>query len=509
MNQRMGRAEEDAFKLECSRAQISCNKSLEDDHGWDFLVEIPMLASAGTPDDKLPPVRSALVQVKSTRAARPRLAMKVRNALQLAKRLEPCFLVLYHTVQGRERTYARVFDEQDITRTLRRGRELFVDRKPTNKANISFGFSVGEEHTSDLLPWLIASVQELPGNYGTEKRKVADTVGYGDRNLRANVTFVGVRGVDDFVDLELGIKEQLEVSKFTVFDTRFGIEAPDPIRHHDEAGIFRMEPTREIECVVTLETKEDAISIPSKSRISVARGTAPEQIKLAFLNHLFHIVIGMDGTEFTMRDVASKKLSITELSQLATMFSWSDEQVKIRITGEDSPINKIPTATVPPNPNALDRRLPAAIRMLGVAARRGQARDVTLSIYEVLSAHPPLMFYFDLLTADQVGFQINSIEASVDHKTLHNLLGYVDVNIGDYTMLTLFDCAIETRVDGMGNLLVDCGPRNVRDCFFGNDREKILAGGQSIYEQCGGGYGDDWLVVGRVNAIVESSLQAG
>ena len=503
MNQRMGRPSEDTFKQQCSSAGITCNKSHEDDHGWDFLVEIPMPAPAGTPDDKLPPVRSVLVQVKSTRAASPRATMKVSNAHQLARRSEPCFLVLFHKVQVGERIYARLFGDKDITRTLKRGRKLFIDGTPTNKAGISFGFSASEEHTSDLLQWLVATVQGLSDDYGSEKRNVRDTVGYGDRNFLAKLTFVRTRGVEDFVDLELGLKDQLEVSKFTVLDKRFGIEAPYPIHHHEGPGKFRMEPTQEIECTVTLKTKEDSISIPSKLRSSVVPGTEPKQVKLAILNPLFHIVIGMDEMSFSMRDVASKKFSIADLSQLATLLSWNDERVEIRVTGEDMPALNIPAATVSSKPNPWDPRVACAIRMLGDVALRSQAGDITLSVHEVLSAYAPLVFYFDVLEAKQCGLRINALDASIDHKTLHNLLGYVDVTVGDYTFLTLFDCAIETRLDQSGSLLVDCGPRNVRDCLVGGDTEVARAKGQAIYEQCGGGYGDDWLAVGSVNAIVE------
>ena len=505
MSQRMGRSAEAAFKQRCSSAGITCNKSIEDDHGWDFLVEIPIFAPAGTPDDKLPPVRSALVQVKSTRAARVRVTMKVSTALQLAKRSEPCFLVVYHKVRGGERIYARLFCEQDIAHTLRRGRELFVAKRPTNKGTISFGFSAEEEHTSNLLRWLIATVQELSEDYGSEKRRLADTVGYGDRNLRANVTFVTSRGVNDIVDLELGIKEELEVAQFTILDARFGIEAPDPIHHYEEAGIFRMEPSREIDCVVTLETTAGTISIPSKSRVSVVRGTAPEQIKFAFVNRLFHIVMGMNGTEFTMRDVASNKLSIENLSQLATMFSWSDEQVQVWVTSEELPKTNVQTAIVPRNAHAWDPRIASAIRMLGDAAQRAQAGNITLSINEVLSALRPLKYYFDVLGDGEFRLLMKSIDGSVDHEKWYNLLGYVDVTVGEYTILTLFDCAIETRADENGNLLVDWGRRNIRDCVVGSDREEVRANGQALFEQCGGGYGDDWLAIGSVNERDESS----
>ena len=506
MDQRMGRHSEDSFKQQCSRDRITCNKSLEDDHGWDYLVEIPMVAPAGTPEDKLPPVTSALVQVKSTRAARPRLAMKVSNAHQLAKRSEPCVLVLYHKLQEGTRIYARIFNERDISRTLKRCRELSVAQTPTHKARISFGFSASEDHTSDLVQWLRKTVQELPDDYINGKKTLAKTVGYERKGYQANITFVTPRGIDDIVDLELGIKDELEVSRFTVFDMRFGIKAPNPIHHHEESGILRLEPTRDIECDVTLETKEDVISIPSKARFSVARGKTPEKIKVAFLNDLFHIVVGMDdGIKLNMHDVASKKLSVTQLYQLATMLSWSDQQVHVRVTGDGTPKTNIPTARVSPNPNAWDRRLAAAIRMLGDAARRSQTTDLTLSIDEITSAHPPLTFYYDLLTADEAGVQITAIEPAIDHKLLKNLIGNVDMQVGKFTFFTLFDCAIETRVDEHGNLFAEFGQRNVRDFVVGTDRQKVLAKGQAIYDQCAAGYGDDWLAIGSFNAVVESS----
>ena len=118
---------------------------------------------------------------------------------------------------GEERIYARIFDEQDMARALRKGRELFVEGKPTNKATMTFGFSEGEEHTADLLQWIVADVQGLAEDYGDQKRKLAETIGYGNKNYRVKITFVGAGGVDDLVDLELGIKDQLEVSRFTVF----------------------------------------------------------------------------------------------------------------------------------------------------------------------------------------------------------------------------------------------------------------------------------------------------
>ena len=85
MNQRMGRPAQDAFKHLCSLANLTCNPSLEDDYGWDFLVEIPLVPTLDSPADKWPAAISAFVQVKSTKGVRRRTEMKVSNAIQLAK----------------------------------------------------------------------------------------------------------------------------------------------------------------------------------------------------------------------------------------------------------------------------------------------------------------------------------------------------------------------------------------------------------------------------------------
>ena len=67
MDQRSGRPAQDKFKLLCSSANLTCNASLEDDHGWDFIVEIPAPSTHDLPADKVPAPKQVLVQVKSTR----------------------------------------------------------------------------------------------------------------------------------------------------------------------------------------------------------------------------------------------------------------------------------------------------------------------------------------------------------------------------------------------------------------------------------------------------------
>ena len=191
MNQKWGRRTQDEFKLLCSSAEITRNPSFEDDYGWDFLVGIPMTAAEGVLTDKWPPPRSAFLQVKSTKCARPRLDLKMSNALRLAKNPAPCFMVLFHELKEGQQKYARLFGKKDTERARKRARRLSVEGKTIHKTIISFAFSEQEEHTTDLLDWMANCVQGLAPDYGEANSRLTDRIGYEDRNYQASFIIVG------------------------------------------------------------------------------------------------------------------------------------------------------------------------------------------------------------------------------------------------------------------------------------------------------------------------------
>lgn len=488
----------------CSVADLTCNPSREDDYGWDFLVEIPSESSKpDIPTDKWPPAISAFVQIKSTEGIRKRTQMKVSNALQLAKKPEPCFIVLFHRDEECERIYARLFDRRDMERTLRRARETSVRGQPAHKAKVTFSFSDDEEHTSDLVDWMLTRVRGLGAGYGAEKSRLADSIGYESRNWRAKITFVGASGPDDFVDLQLGLKDQLEISEVKIFDARFGIETPSPVIESSDGGTFRMRPEKEIECIVSLGTEDDVVTTSSKARVATVPGSSGKEIKLAFLNELFILVVERNKISLTVRNGWANELSLSELEQLATLLSWHDQEIRVRVTG-DVPEMDI-GVRIAENPCRLDRGVVAAIGTLYRVASRSDAKDIRLSMMDVLSSYGELSLYHGVLTDAQVAFRsMDPTDPPCDHEMLHNLIGMVDVEVGEYTFLTLFDAGINTNIDDLGVLTVDLGRRNTRDCLVGKGREVIRARGQAVHDEYAAGYGNDWLSIGSLNALIEA-----
>ena len=508
MDQRMGRPAEDAFKHMCSTADLTCNRSLEDDYGWDFSVEVPPLASPATdsPADKWPAACSALVQVKSTKGARRRTEMKISNALQLTKKPEPCFLVLFHQQEECERIYARLFDREDMERTLRRARETSVRGQLAHKAKVTFGFSDEEDHTSDLIEWMVTCVRECGVEYGAKKHRLAESIGYEGRKWKADITFVGTHGPEDIVDLQLGLKDKLEVSNVRIFDERFGIENPKPKMESSDGGTFRMWPEKELKCVVSLETESDDVAISSEMRIASVPGLSGSDRKMAFRNELFVLVVTQGKISLTMHNAWSKELSLLDLERLAKLLSWHDQEVRVRVTSDVLEMNigvKVVERSSP-----LDRGVVAAIGTLCRVASRANAQEIRLSMENVLSRCGELSLYHGVLTEAQMALGSQHpmpTDPPCDHEMLHNVIGMVDVEVGAYTFLALFDAGIiQASIKEQGNIMIDLGLRNLRDCLVGQDREAVRARAQVVYDECAARYGDDWLSIGSLNALVET-----
>ena len=503
MNQRRGRAAEAQFELLCATAGITCNPSEQDDYGWDFLVEIPMLAPRGSPADKWPAPRPAFVQVKSTERARSRAKMKVSNAVALAKNPAPCFIVLFHQLKAGQRIYAKLFGEKDMRRALKRARQLSVERKQVNRTEITFPFSDEDDHTMDLLDWMLDSVQGLAPDHGKAKSRLAERIGYGKGGYRAKVTLAGSRGLDDLVDLQLGLKDELEVSGFAVFVRRFEIEAPAPILEDHDGGIFRVQPENEIECQVTLESDNDVMSLRSTARFSALKGASSMDVRFSFLNELFVLLVSSEEISLTLRDVTSTKLPLRQLEQLATILAWRDQDVRIRITGD------VPDITlkmhVPEDVEThLDSGVATAIATLRDLASRSPHPYLTLSLNDVLAKYRELRFYLDVLSNAEMSMQSRPHSQAFDPAELKNFLGFVDVEVGEYTFLTLFDADIEACLDASGELKVQLGARNERESIVGVGRQTVRSLGQETYERQTAGYGDHWFAVGSLNELIES-----
>ena len=95
--------------------------------------------------------------------------IKLSNALEFANNELPCFVVLFHYNKkgNRQYIYACHFWKDLIERSLKRGRTVSVDGKPTNQSMMSISFTDQDDHSSDLIEWITNTVNALPIGYSS------------------------------------------------------------------------------------------------------------------------------------------------------------------------------------------------------------------------------------------------------------------------------------------------------------------------------------------------------
>lgn len=226
--QRIGRQGEKLFGLLCTEAGVTCNKSIEDDYGWDMLIEFPPPADAKGPIDLRPGQLTASVQVKATQVGSRSCRISLQNALRMAKSPIPSFIFLAVLKDRKNPRYFVVHVWSDLIGAwLKAGRD--ADARgitAINKETVKVDFSHLDEHTEDALAWIEDQIRSVP-NYAATKSAIVGTVGFESGYGVAQVS-LELDSPRDFVDLQLGLKSSVHATRFQFHSERFGIRAAHP-----------------------------------------------------------------------------------------------------------------------------------------------------------------------------------------------------------------------------------------------------------------------------------------
>ena len=504
MSHRSGRSAQDEFKLLCSQAEVTCNKSSEDDHGWDFIIELTPQRESGLPADKLPGPKQVLVQVKSTQGKLPKTKMKVSNALKLAKSELPCFVVLFHHAPGsEERIYIRHFWDRLIEHALLRGRKASAANKEPHKVWMEIGFSDKDEHSADLIRWIIATVNEHSVEYPEKKRSLCDTLGYGEKNYRVEVTFGPLDGVEELVDHQLGFTDYLPVSNIKFVDSRFGIDAPISKWGSDQ-GRIQIRPNNARKCNLVLQNSSgDAISLEATMRGPAIPNLPPDKLKIAIETWCFTTIISSDRSfSAQITDMWSEKLSLDRLSEYVTFHSWGGEEISIKIVDHEfDPLDLRGTLSLTGHERFFTKMI-GIVRTLQEIQKRAGVSNVNLSLQDLSSSFRELSFFHDFLTAEDM--QLCG-ELDLPLKTnvkFSRMLGYFDFEVGGNIFFVAFDASATDLSMDVKDVKLDCGKRVLRECFVGDDGDSIKAAGKKSYEIEEADHGDECFSFGDIRTLL-------
>ncbi|MGY4398827.1 hypothetical protein ACVWZA_004037 [Sphingomonas sp. UYAg733] len=227
-NQMIGRRGEKLFSLLCSEADVTCNKSSEDDFGWDMAIEFPPRPQPAIALDMQRGPVAALVQVKATEGADRSVAINLANALRYASSPLPTFIVLVMLGEDRPRFFVKHVWASLIGAWLQVARVADAEgRVDTHLQRVSITFDDKDEQTGELLPWIELQISNVRAPYAATKTHIFDTIGFGKSRGTANVTFT-LGGANDLLDLQLGLKPHIDANRFVYRSERFGISAGQP-----------------------------------------------------------------------------------------------------------------------------------------------------------------------------------------------------------------------------------------------------------------------------------------
>jgi hypothetical protein len=242
----VGRMGENTFEVWCNSVGLISNKSRVDKTGWDYLVEFPIDHENSLPVDLIPPPIECRIQVKSTDKYRGEIDISLKNIEKLVKTLIPTFICIFEFggKDNPQRAYLVHVGEEIIHRTLSRLRkQKQSSRKKMNKSGLSIKYSndvkLIDTNGACLKQEIKKYVPDGMEKYHKWKEQLISSLGYESGYGYINVSISGHDPITDLIDLSLGLRNNLEVSNVSIYDSRFGV---DCLTHHSDNAKLSLKP---------------------------------------------------------------------------------------------------------------------------------------------------------------------------------------------------------------------------------------------------------------------------
>lgn len=237
------------------------NPAVDDQHGWDHMLEITPVQNNALPADLRTHVISCFVQIKTTRGEKAETTVKLSNAVKAAKSPLPSFVFLFHYgATGEPVLYGRHIWKDEIGQYLKRARQ--AGDAPLHRQKVAVKFTSADRLTCNPVDWVLAVLSTCGGDaYTFEKHRYVGSVGYETEAYTGNFELGPLQSHTDVVMHELGLLADLPVTSFKLFDTRFGIRADVPLHEFADGKVSFTQKGRPV-TVKLRSCKGDEIELP-------------------------------------------------------------------------------------------------------------------------------------------------------------------------------------------------------------------------------------------------------
>lgn len=309
-NRDLGELGEATLKTWVAQVGVTANKASQDKRGWDFILEVPYenIKKNTQPFDKLINPMQCLIQVKSTDNNNTgRLSIKLSNWVRLVKtKLPAFFLILDFNGENKcQKAYLIHVYKDEIKKVLKRLRNLSskIDSLKLNKKSLSLKWNeknlISSLDGKGLIDSIVDHISDF-ATYSMRKNKLIEKTGY--ENEKGKITF-NINMPDSYkednfgefwVDFTLGIIENIEIKEGEIWDLRFGIPSPQPIKKLDPGTVFKSIPEYSEDILLIREVeKGNEIRIPVKVIVpaGIEKVAKKEDLKMLLKFPEGHILI--------------------------------------------------------------------------------------------------------------------------------------------------------------------------------------------------------------------------
>ncbi|RUO36747.1 hypothetical protein CWE13_07815 [Aliidiomarina shirensis] len=342
----IGRIGESEFSSLCAKAKYTINSSTQDDHGWDFLLELPSRHPIGV-NTLNHAVETIFVQVKATTSRQPKTQVKLSNLRKLATSPIPCFIALHllNSEHNTEVLYLKHVDHTLVEKWLQWSAQHINDKLNTIKKLIKFDKSeiLLKVHQNELDSAIRSAVGDSYNQYLFDKSKLLEKLGTPQGKM--HFTLKSLYSPNPLADLFTGALDKVQLDNLCFSEELYGIERPHPQIQVTGPAELRLTPKSFDKCTIYVTDPETDIEyeIPGDLFLPPTDLLHENYKPMRIETETFAIQINLaafdqpQSASFTSKLEPNKALPITYLANaipILHLFEHTQEPCKIKIHSE-------------------------------------------------------------------------------------------------------------------------------------------------------------------------------
>lgn len=487
----LGQMGESTFSLWCGQAGLTANGSSLDRTGWDFIVEFPFAGSTD-PTRLHEPAIECKIQVKATDKTDRKLPIKLSNLRRLITAPMPAFFVFIE-FDGKEvaqRAFLVHVDKNLISKTLKRIHELenVSERFDHHKRSLTVHYGLEHEVPSLTGDSLRKKIEEYVSNgmssYVAAKSRHLESTGFEDGFAQITISTEGKENLIDFIDVSIGLKQSVQISKFKGFHTRFGIKSKSPMIDSTE-GKLEM-PDLKPTATGTVRFREDRLSpgliFPCRFYSSPLNALVPaELVKFRIEADCFDISMNpfTGAAVYRINAGAGVRLPINQLRDVIRLMhlitsSAKNILVDISLSGMDTMEFALNAQDQPFEYNKVLEALNAAQKICGFYEVN---ESIQVSLEEIAHYADSIIQFYSVIDADRALFRCDfSVQGEGYDKTKPTACVWMTTTkIGGrvFGLIIVISGAVHALDDGRYSLLA----RNTKI------EQKIISDGEGVIQK--------------------------